>query len=76
VVAQMVIDIRDQNVEGDSAIESLGVGFGLRSVSDQCVDYLGIAPPITILDMAERKGMRRAPERSKRRDNKTDLPAT
>ncbi len=80
MIAQAIVEIGDEHVEGDQPIERMGVRFSLHAMLRKGVDNFRIAaalaPLAPIIAIADRKGMRIAPARSKRRDSMTALSAT
>ena len=48
VVAQMIVDIGDQHIEGDAPIERVGVRLSLRARLGQGIDDLGVAATLAV----------------------------
>ncbi len=49
MIAKVVVDIRDQYVEGDAAIERLSVGLRLCAMPRERIDDFGIAATLAVL---------------------------
>ena len=54
MIAQVVVDIGDQNVEGDAPMERMGVCLSLRAVMGECIDDLRIVSRVAILGVHHR----------------------